>query len=218
MPSAADFLPPIPLPRRMWAGSRLSFANPIRVGTDIERRSEIIDITAKNGASGQLVVVKVRHVISSGGVPAVTEEHDIIYRDAPAKTSAPSVAAAPKEEKKPPSSAIICSITPDIVRLFRFSALTFNGHRIHYDRDYAREEGYPGLVVHGPLIAVLLMDHFYRHRPKVRVTEFNVRFQSPLFDIHPFDLCLEETDGGADLRAFNKDGKTCATATLAYAR
>lgn len=211
-----SFLPPITLPRRMWAGSRLSFETPIRIGSDIKRRSEIIDVTPKAGASGNMILVKVRHEIFSDNVRTIVEEHDIVYRDAP--TGTPLAASGLKYAEGPSPAAIIRSVKPDPVQLFRFSALTFNGHRIHYDRDYAREEGYPGLIVHGPLIAVLLMDHYRRHFPFARVTKFNIRFQNPLFDIEPFDLCLDETAGGADLRAINQAGKTCATASIEAAR
>ena len=210
------FLPPITLPRRMWAGSRLTFEAPIRIGSEIERRSEIIDVAPKTGASGKMILVKVRHEVFSGNARAIVEEHDIVYRDVPMAT--PSTASASKNAEPPSPTAIIRSVTPDPVQLFRFSALTFNGHRIHYDRDHAREEGYPGLIVHGPLIAVLLMDHYRRNFPSARVTKFNIRFQNPVFDIEPFDLCLDETASGADLRAINKAGKTCATASIEAVR
>ena len=211
-PKRGGFLPPVDLPRRMWAGSRLSFHAPLRIGEKIERTSTILDVTPKSGASGALVFLKLRHEISTGGMLAITEEQDIVYREAPKPG-----AATPPPEAKIRASAFTRSVTPDPVQLFRYSALTFNGHRIHYDRDYAREEGYPGLVVHGPLIATLLMDHFLRHKSQVRVTKFDIRLQAPLFDTEPFDLCLAETAEGIDLWSAKRDGQISASAKLQFA-
>jgi 3-methylfumaryl-CoA hydratase len=174
-------LPPVPLPRRMWAGSRFEFHNPLRIGEQITRETRVIDIKEKSGRSGPLVFVVVRHEISNGDGVALTEEHDIVYRDhGPA---APPQAA--------PSDAVWeRTIQADDVLLFRYSALTFNAHRIHYDRRYATEvEGYPGLVVHGPLIATLLLDLLRRHEPTANVERFSFRAVSPLFDVTPFVVC-----------------------------
>ncbi len=210
-PKRGGFLPPIDLPRRMWAGSRLSFHAPIRIGDKVERCSTILDVTPKSGASGALVFLKLHHEISAGGTLAITEEQDIVYREAPK----PGTSALAPAEPKIRASAFTRSVTPDPVQLFRYSALTFNGHRIHYDRDYAREEGYPGLVVHGPLIATLLMDHFLRHKPGARVTKFDIRLQAPLFDTAPFDLCLAETAECIDLWSA-KAGQISASAKLQF--
>ncbi len=180
-----DFLPPVLLPRRMWAGGRLTFLHPLRVGDAMVRTSRIVDVSVKQGRSGALVFVTVRHEIANGEGVAVTEEHDIVYRDAPlpdAPQAPPS--AAPRDE------GFSRVITPDAVMLFRYSALTFNGHRIHYDRTYASEvEGYPGLVVHGPLIATLLLDLLRREYPQSRVTAFHFTAVRPLFDTDAFMLC-----------------------------
>lgn len=174
-------LPPIPLPRRMWAGSRFEFHHPLRIGDQMTRETRIIDIKEKTGRSGPLVFVGVRHEISNAAGLAVTEEHDIVYRDH--GPGAPLQAA-------PADAVWERTIQADDVLLFRYSALTFNGHRIHYDRRYATEvEGYPGLVVHGPLIATLLMDLLRRHQPEANVTRFSFRAVSPLFDISPFVVC-----------------------------
>lgn len=210
-PKRGGFLPPIDLPRRMWAGSRLSFHAPIRIGDKVERCSTILDVTPKSGASGALVFLKLHHEISAGGTLAITEEQDIVYREAPK----PGTSALAPAEPKIRASAFTRSVTPDPVQLFRYSALTFNGLRIHYDRDYAREEGYPGLVVHGPLIATLLMDHFLRHKPGARVTKFDIRLQAPLFDTAPFDLCLAETAECIDLWSA-KAGQISASAKLQF--
>ena len=178
-------LPPVPLPRRMWAGSRFEFRHPLCVGDQMTRETRVIDIKEKQGRSGPLVFVVVRHEISNASGVAVAEEHDIVYRDHPRdKSSAAPAQAAPAD------AAWERRIVADDVLLFRYSALTFNGHRIHYDRRYATEvEGYPGLVVHGPLIATLLMDLLRRRLPDANVAKFSFRAVSPLFDTAPFVVC-----------------------------
>jgi 3-methylfumaryl-CoA hydratase len=178
------FLPPVPLPRRMWAGSQFEFRSPIRIGDAVERISTIADVTAKEGRTGKLVFVKVRHEVRCNGAadPAIVEFHDIVYREArkPGDVDPPP---QPAERGAPWRREIV----PDDVLLFRYSALTFNGHRIHYDRRYVTQvEGYPGLVVHGPLIATLLMDLLRRNLPNADVAEFRFRAVRPTFDLHPF--------------------------------
>ena len=178
--SRGGFLPPVPLPRRMWAGSRFEFHRPLRVGETVIRVSKIVDVKHKEGRTGPLVFVVVRHEIGD----ALSEEHDIVYRDHPKPGDAAPTPHAPEP------AAWERSVHPDDVLLFRYSALTFNGHRIHYDRRYATEvEGYPGLVVHGPLIATLLVDLLRRNRPDARVARFSFRAVSPLFDTAPFAVC-----------------------------
>jgi 3-methylfumaryl-CoA hydratase len=179
------FLPPVALPRRMWAGGRLEFAHPLRIGDAVTRSSRIADIVAKPSRSGPLVFVTVQHEIANASGVAVSEEHDIVYRGLPAAGAATAAPApAPRDE------TFSRGVVPDAVLLFRYSALTFNGHRIHYDRRYATEvEGYPGLVVHGPLIATLLLDLLRREAPQAIVRRFVFKAVSPLFDIHPFTLC-----------------------------
>ena len=180
------FLPPVPLPRRMWAGSQFEFRSAVRVGDTVARTSTIDDVTAKEGRSGKLVFVKVRHELRCNGAtdPAIVEFQDIVYREAkrPDDVEPPPLAA-------PAGAAWQREIVPDDVLLFRYSALTFNGHRIHYDRRYATEvEGYPGLVVHGPLIATLLLDLLRRNAPEAEVASFRFRAVRPTFDLHPFTL------------------------------
>ena len=197
------FLPPVPLPRRMWAGGRLQFERPLQVGDEIERRSTITQVDAKHGRSGALVFVTVRHEIADARGVALTEEHDIVYREHPQPGApAPAAAMAPTDE------AFSRTIVPDPVLLFRYSALTFNGHRIHYDRSYVTEvEGYPGLIVHGPLIATLLVDLVRRELPDARLRAFAFKAASPLFDIHPFSVCgKREANGGVALWARNHEG------------
>jgi 3-methylfumaryl-CoA hydratase len=179
------FLPPVPLPRRMWAGSQFEFRAPVRVGDAVERTSTIADVTAKEGRTGKLVFVKVRHELRCNGAtePAIVEFHDIVYRDAkkPGDVDPPPTPAAQGEWQR--------EIVPDDVLLFRYSALTFNGHRIHYDRKYVTEvEGYPGLIVHGPLIATMLMDLVRRHATDADVANFRFKAVRPTFDLHPFKL------------------------------
>ncbi|VTU21033.1 hypothetical protein SRS16CHR_02762 [Variovorax sp. SRS16] len=194
------FLPPVPLPRRMWAGGSLQFDHPLRVDDEITRASRIVSIDARKGRSGELVFVKVLHRIANAEGTAVTEEHDIVYRSAPVPGAPePAPLAAPADE------AFSREIRPDPVMLFRYSALTFNGHRIHYDRDYVtRVEGYPGLVVHGPLIATLLLDLVDRERPDARVHRFKFKAVRPLFDIHPFTVC-GRPDGEGRLALWARD-------------
>ena len=180
------FLPPVPLPRRMWAGSRFEFRSPVRVGDRVARSSTIADVTSKEGRSGKLVFVKVRHELRCNGAAdaALVEFHDIVYRQAQRPGD-----GEPPPQAAPTEAAWRREIVPDDVLLFRYSALTFNGHRIHYDRHYVTEvEGYPGLVVHAPLIATLLTDLLRRNAPQAEVASFRFKAVRPTFDLHPFKV------------------------------
>ncbi|WP_188237513.1 MaoC family dehydratase N-terminal domain-containing protein [Sphingopyxis sp. LK2115] len=204
-----SLLPPVPLPRRMWAGSRIDFLSPIAVGATLTRVTTIDAISPKRGAGGDLLFVTLRHEIFANGISAIREEQDIVFREAAG--SAP--AAAPVAPVSPEPADAVRSIMPDPVLLFRYSALTFNAHRIHYDRDYARNvEGYAGLVVHGPLIATLLMDHGLRAGLVPR--SFAFRAEAPLTDGAPFDLCLARD--GEETRLWSRDatGRRTMRATL----
>lgn len=204
-------LPPVPLPRRMWAGSRIDFLEPVPIGAALTRVTTIEAIKPKRGRGGDLLFVTLRHEISADGAPAIREDQDIVFREAASATSPP--AAAPAAVVAPEPADAVRSITPDPVLLFRYSALTFNAHRIHYDRDYARDvEGYAGLVVHGPLIATLLMDHGLRAGLIPR--HFLFRAEAPLIDGTPFDLCLAHDAEGARLWARDAAGRTTMCATL----
>jgi 3-methylfumaryl-CoA hydratase len=197
------FLPPVPLPRRMWAGSQLTFHQPLRVGDAVERRSTLEDITEKSGRSGPLVFVRVRHEVRRCGEPAlaITEHHDIVYREAP-RAGDPPAAAQPA----PPSAAWRKRWTPDDVLLFRYSALTFNGHRIHYDRRYVTEvEGYPGLVVHGPLLATLMLDLLRDADPGATVAAYEFRAIRPTFDTAPFEVCGQPSGDGREVQLWVQD-------------
>jgi len=189
-PARGGFLPPVPLARRMWAGSQLDFHAPLRVGQQISRTSRVADVRMKAGRTGPLVFVNVDHEVRADGELAISERHDIVYRDMPVPGEpAPAGTPAPQDEQWSRR------IAPDDVLLFRYSALTFNGHRIHYDRRYVTEvEGYPGLIVHGPLIATLLLDLLRRQLPQARVKAFSFRAMQPLFDIAPFRVCGAQQD------------------------
>ena len=187
-PKRGGFLPPVPLPRRMWAGGRLSWdtGNPLQAGQEVDRVSTIRSVTHKAGRSGELLFVLVEHRFSNANGLALTEEHDIVYRPlAQPGNPAPQPAKPPLEGQAAWSRTIV----PDDVLLFRYSALTFNGHRIHYDRKYVTEvEGYPGLIVHGPLIATLLLDLLRRQMPQAQVARFEFRAVRPTFDLHSFSV------------------------------
>jgi 3-methylfumaryl-CoA hydratase len=197
------FLPPVPLPRRMWAGSQFHFHAPLRIGDAVTRTSTIHDVTEKSGRTGPLVFVKVRHEIVREGeaASALTEFHDIVYREAPRAGDAP-----PKPQAAASDAAWQRKWVPDDVLLFRYSALTFNGHRIHYDRRYVTEvEGYPGLIVHGPLIATLLLDLLRHERPDAEIASYQFRAIRPTFDINPFFVCGAMQDGGKTVHLWAKD-------------
>ena len=211
------FLPPVPLPRRMWAGGQFEFHRPLHVGDRLTRVSTIADVAQKSGRSGPLVFVKVRHEISANEetTPALVEFHDIVYREAPkAGDAGPAPVAAPA------AAQWTRRVVPDDVLLFRYSALTFNGHRIHYDRRYVTQvEGYPGLVVHGPLIATLLLDASRTALPDARITRFEFRAVRPLFDTAAFDVCGARGANGNSMHLWARDDRAFlamdATATLA---
>ena len=189
------------LPRRMWAGSRVRFMAPIPLGYEVVRETSRIAVTDKQGRSGRMRFVTLRHLLSVDGIVCVDEEQDIVYRE-PRRNGAP-----PPPDTLTAAPPIARIVTADPVQLFRFSALTFNAHRIHYDMPYARHvEGYPGLVVHGPYIATLLMDLFLSHDPAAQVTGFSFRAQRPIFAGEPFTLGLVPEDKGGELMAIDKIG------------
>ena len=207
-----DFLPPAPLPLRMWAGGRFQFHRPLRVGQTYTRTSRILDVRQKEGRSGPLIFVIVRHEIGDTEGTALSEEQDIVYRD---NTTAGEVRTVP-DQAAPSDAQWERVIQPDDVLLFRYSALTFNAHRIHYDRRYATEVGrYPGLVVHGPLIATLLLDLVRRDLPGAKIGRFAFRAVSPLFDTAPFAVCGKPESDGKTISLWAKDaaGRLATTAT-----
>ena len=207
-PARGGFLPPVPLPRRMWAGGELKFHRPLQVGDTVERMSRIADVSEKAGRTGRLVFVTVEHEISTSQGRAVSERQDLVYREAQAAAASPVAPAEPRP------ADVSLGIDATTVLLFRYSALTFNGHRIHYDRDYARDvEGYPGLVVHGPLQATLLANLAARLSNGRPPRSFAYRGVSPLFDGAPFMVNAARRDDGFDLWCADSSGVATMTAT-----
>ncbi|MDI1237562.1 MAG: MaoC family dehydratase N-terminal domain-containing protein [Polaromonas sp.] len=209
------FLPPVPLPRRMWAGGRLQWHQQLlQVGDAVKRVSRIESVTHKAGRTGDLVFVLVRHEIHNTQGLSLSEEHDIVYRANPQAG----------DPVPPPQPAVKVAtwtetVTPDDVMLFRYSALTFNGHRIHYDRRYVTEvEGYPGLIVHGPLIATLLAELVRKNMPGARLLKFEFRAVRPVFDLWPFKLHGLPSADGKSVSLWTEDHEGWltmqATATL----
>ncbi len=202
-PGRGGFLPPIDLPRRMWAGSRVRFPRPLPLGAAASRRSEIIEVSLKEGRSGPLAFVTVRHQVATDGGICIEEEQDIGYRAAPGANPRPG-------EPAPATSGWRREMPPDPGLLFRYSALTFNGHRIHYDLKFTTEvEGYPGLVVHGPLLATLMADLVRRERPEARVAQFEFRALRPIFDTAPFVVGGAPDSGGAGAEVWVTDPDGC---------
>lgn len=214
-PARGGFLPPVPLPRRMWAGGALHFHRPLEIGDTVTRTSRIVDVTAKIGRSGRLVFVTVEHEISTGtGTVAITERQDIVYREAQTG-SAQQAAASPRPDAPPAEHRHVIEATTTL--LFRYSALTFNGHRIHYDRDYARNvEGYPGLVVHGPLQATLLINLAARLESGRLPKTFTYRGLSPLFDGASFTINANRKENGTTLWCADGAGVTTMEATAEF--
>ncbi len=209
-PKRGGFLPPVALERRMWASGRLEFKDGLRVGEPIRLTSEILKVAEKEGKAGRMVFVTVRHAVESPRGLAVAEEQDIVYVAMPEVFTPPAPVAAPAD----PAWAEPVAVDP--VLLFRFSALTFNGHRIHYDLPYATgTEKYPGLVVHGPLQALLLMQSAQRHNPGRRPARFSFRGVRPLFHFEALSLQgRPRADGGHDLCTVNGDGHVAMQATI----
>ncbi|MBI1403230.1 MAG: hypothetical protein GC147_08460 [Porphyrobacter sp.] len=214
--SADSFLPPFPMPRRMWASSTMQFLAPIAIGAAIERRSKVASVSEKEGGSGRLAFVDVEHVTKANGTVAVIETQTLVYREA----AAPDAPLTPPE----PGSARFdksaweahSALTPSPVLLFRFSALTFNSHRIHYDAPYARgEERYRGLVVHGPLTASLLLGLTARELGENRLRSFAFRGLSPAIAGDLLHLVMRQGEEGFELGAFAADGRQVMAASAA---
>lgn len=200
------------LPRRMWAGSRVTFLRPVPLGANLLRETERLSEVEKQGRSGRMVFVTLKHTISVDGAVAIEEEQDVVYREAAAPGASQAPPPPAEQAVLPP---VIRAMQADPVQLFRFSALTFNAHRIHYDRPYATgEEGYPALVVHGPFLATLLMDHFLRQEPGAEVAGFSFRAMRPVFDVDPFTLGLTPDGRGGDLGVVDAAGGLAMTARV----
>ncbi len=191
-PATGGFLPPVPLPRRMWAGGRVKFIAPLLMGELVTKLSTIKSITAKSGKSGDLIFVTVEHRVSGANGIALIEQQDLVYKG----ETAPGAIAPPAATGPAPTAPWQAQVMPDTVLLFRYSALTMNGHRIHYDLPYAQEiEAYPGLVVHGPLQATLLAALAVKSLGKP-LTSFDFRGIAPAFAGTWLDVCGEAVEGG----------------------
>jgi 3-methylfumaryl-CoA hydratase len=203
--SQRGMLPEVTWPRRMWAGSRMRFLQPLKVGDPVERTSTLASVDLKQGRSGDLLFVSIHHEYRGAAGLLMQVDDSIVYRPA----LPPGTAHAPLPGKPAPADAAWeATAQPDEIMLFRYSALTFNAHRIHYDRPYAmQEEGYPGLVVHGPLIATLLLEQLRRQQPAAAVSAFEFRSIGPLFDTAPFALCGRPAPDGRSVALWAKNSK-----------
>ena len=217
-PQRGGFMPPVPLPRRMFAGARTTYHQDLLIGEKLKRFSTITDVSVKEGRSGTLVFCTVKHDIHGESGLALEEEHDIVYRDNPPANAGGGNSGRTKPA--PDDHAWTKEINPDPVMLFRYSAITFNGHRIHYDRTYVTEvEGYPGLIVHGPLTASFLVELALENNPGKPLTGFRFQARAPLFDTAPFQVAGKPgADGNtAEVWSVTPEGGvgTLATATFA---
>jgi 3-methylfumaryl-CoA hydratase len=213
-PKRGGFLPPVPLPRRMWAGGAIDFAEPLRVGDVVTRTSTIKDLTLKEGSTGLLCFVSVDHVYKTPRGVAIRERHDIVYREMPASEQN----AGPAKPQAAPAAAKHSERhLADPVLLFRYSALTFNGHRIHYDRDYVTKvEGYPGLIFHGPLQAALIVEFAAKLHGGIAPKKFSYRGVQPLFEGGEFSINANETSAGMELWIANAEGQPTMKGTATW--
>jgi 3-methylfumaryl-CoA hydratase len=210
-PRLGGFLPDLEGVRRMWAGSRVELHRPLTIGTTVTRRSTIENVAEKHGRTGRLVFVTVRHEIADAAGLAITDLHDIVYRALPGPPAPPPRLPA----QAAATAARVERWTADPTLLFRYSALTFNGHRIHYDQAYATgTEGYPGLVVHGPLLATLMAGAATALRPSQPLTRFSFRAMATVFAAEPFTV-LAEPDGHVWVR--RADGGLAADGEAGWA-
>ena len=206
------FLPPVPGLNRMWAGSTLTFKQPLVVGQRIRRRSTIANVELKSGRSGPLVFVTVQHSYDQAEETCFEEQQKLVFRTPPDPSK-----PVREPDQAPQNPDVQREITPNPVMLFRYSALTFNGHRIHYDVDYCREvEGYPGLVVHGPLLATFLMDLAVQMKPECQLRKFGFRALNPVFCTGPFLVCGREEDSVLKLWVAHPQGTLAMQGTLEY--
>ena len=205
-PKVGGFIPDLGLPRRMWAGGEIEFQSPLVIGDAAERASRISGITRKDGRSGPLAFVTVTHDIFSDGLLTIRERQDLVYMNDPTPS-----AVRPRTEPAPRNEDVLVKHAVTTTDLFRYSALTFNGHRIHYDIDYARDvEGYPGLVIHGPLLAQRLIELAERELGGLR--RFSFRAKSPLFHFEGFEACATRNGSMLDLWIRADDGRLAMTA------
>jgi 3-methylfumaryl-CoA hydratase len=206
------FMPPVPLPRRMWAGGEFEFIKPLRVGEFARKESTVCDVTVKQGRTGRLCFVEVEHCIFVGEELRFREIHNIVYRDI--KQAGEDESVSPKPPLDPQWTR---EVIPDSTLLFRYSALTFNAHRIHYDLDFCRkQEGYPGLVFHGPLTATLLLELALANNPGRNLKSYEFKALSPLFDNASFSLNGKMNGTNLDLWATNAENRLAMQATVNF--
>jgi 3-methylfumaryl-CoA hydratase len=212
-PAKGGFLPPVPLPNRMWAGGLIETQAALRSGDDVARHSTIADLNLKEGRSGPLCFVSVRHEISSPRGLAIVERHDIVYRNPADRPAASPPPAAPPQPRR---SEISWRVAADPVLLFRYSAMTFNGHRIHYDHPYVTgTEGYPGLVIHGPIQATLLFNLAATAGGRVPAS-FSYRALSPLTGTQTFTVAGADDNGEFLCWTEAADGRICMEARARF--
>jgi 3-methylfumaryl-CoA hydratase len=211
-PRDTGVIPPMPLPRRMFAGERMRFHRPLRIGETVRRETELADIAAKSGGTGTLVFATVVSRVSGVDGLAVEDERRTVFRE---EVKGGERNQAPRREPAPADVPWRRRVTPDPVLLFRFSALTFNSHRIHYDRPWAMDvEGYPGLVVHGPLTTTLLIDFARDQNPGRRIAGYTTQARAPLFDTAPFELRGRPTPRGCECWAVTPEGTIAMSAEM----
>jgi 3-methylfumaryl-CoA hydratase len=211
-PTRGGFLPPVPLPRRMWAGGEIEFFQPLRVGDESTRTSRIADVQVKTGSTGTLCFVSVEHNISSPRGVAIRERQDIVYREMTTTQATTTKATPPSPQAQHRETYV-----SDPVLLFRYSALTFNGHRIHYDRDYVTAvEGYPGLIFHGPLQATFIIEMAAKLRGGKAPKKFTYRGVQPLFEGSEFSINANETEAGMELWTANAEGQPTMKGTAVW--
>jgi 3-methylfumaryl-CoA hydratase len=211
-PTRGGFLPPVPLPRRMWAGGELQFFDSLRVGDEPKRMSRIADVSLKSGSTGQLCFVSVEHEVTTSRGIAIRERQDIVYRE---MGGAPG--AAPATPATAPAAQHREIYMADPVLLFRYSALTFNGHRIHYDRDYVTKvEGYPGLIFHGPLQAAFIIELAAKLHGSTPPKKFVYRGVRPLFEGGEFSVNANDNGASMDLWTANSDGQPTMKGTATW--
>jgi len=214
-PAAGGVVPDMPLPRRMFAGETFRFHRPLHIGESLRRETELMDISLKTGGTGALVFTTVLSRIFGPDGLAVEEERRIVYRE---EVKAGEGNQAPRRESAPVDIPWRRTVTPDPILLFRFSALTFNSHRIHYDRRWAMDvEGYPGLVVHGPLTQTLLIDFARDHVGGRRLVSWATQARAPLFEPAPFELRGRPTTNGCELWAVTPEGTVAMSAVAELA-
>jgi 3-methylfumaryl-CoA hydratase len=212
-PTRGGFLPPVPLPRRMWAGGELEIFEPLRIGDEVTRTSRIADVTMKTGRTGTLCFVSVDHLITTSRGAALRERQDIVYRDMSSAQPSPTA----KPAAPPPVAAHRATHMADPVLLFRYSALTFNGHRIHYDRDYVTKvEGYPGLIFHGPMQAAFLVEFAAKLHGGTAPGKFIYRGVQPLFEGSEFSVNANDISATMELWTANSAGEPTMKGTATW--